>query len=88
LPRRPQHSGGSPKLVFKFSHDAFDLSLGAPARVPVSTFEQDHEFGAGAVDSIEIVGTDFGPQVRDFISEVLPLCPENVVFHGLFPISG
>jgi hypothetical protein len=82
LPRHPHQSGGSPKLVFEFSHHAFDLSLGAPARVPISTFEQAHEVGSGTVDLIEIVGGDFGPQVLDFISEVFPLCPENVVFHG------
>src|SRR5262249_21729317 len=74
-------SGRSPQLVFKLSQDAFDFSLRSPARIAVPAFKQDTEVVAPTVDFVEIARAEFSPVVVDFISEMLPLGFENVLFH-------
>jgi len=67
--------------VLELRHNALDFSFGAPASISVPPFEQIDEVVALTVDSIEIVGTEFGPVVVEFIPELLPLCPKNVWLH-------
>ena len=76
--------------VLEFRHNALDFSFGAPASISVPPFEQIDEVVALTVDSIEIVGTEFGPVVVEFIPKLLPLCSNNVGFHviPLFPSGG
>jgi len=73
--------GRPSQLVFELGHNAFDLFFSAPSRIAIFAFEQNDEVISPAVDLIEIIGTEFSPVVVDFISEVLPLCPENVLLH-------
>jgi hypothetical protein len=74
------------KLVLELGHNTLDLFFSAPSRISVSAFEQDDEVIAQAIDLIEIVRTEFSPVVVDFVSKVLPLCPENVLMHCFGPV--